>query len=215
MKHEFKVEQDYYSLGKNIYTKSSVTIKEGLTILCGCNGSGKSTLLSQINKSLKENKIPCLYFDNRFEGGANSVSDAAAFGDIRFIARSFMSSEGELIIMNTTRLAQKIRSFIGENRQKKEIFLLLDGIDSGLSIDNIIDLKRNLLKPAIEDCKKNRIILYIIVAANVYELARNEQCLDVLNLEYATVNDYEEYRKIVVDSRKAKSTRYKAGEWTE
>ena len=52
----------------------------------------------------------------------------------------------------------------------------------------------------IDDCKNTDV--YIIVAANTYELARNEKCFDVVNGKYISFKDYEEYRKFILSGKK-------------
>ena len=50
--------------------------------------------------------------------------------------------------------------------------------------------------------------IYIVIAANEYELARGERCLDVTTLSHLTFPDYEAYRKFILASRKKKDKRY-------
>ena len=90
---------------------------------------------------------------------------------------------------------------------------MLDAIDSGLSVDNVIEYKELLFKTILEDCKKRGIEVYIIVSANEYELARGEKCFDVQNCEYVDIPDYETYRKLIINSRKYKNKRYKHDEF--
>lgn len=213
MTHKFKIIQDWYDSGEKIYNKSSVEIKDGLTVLCGCNGCGKTTLLHQIKNALAKENIPFLHFDNLLEGGNNSVSASLWRGEMGFVAQAVCSSEGENINMNIGKFAQKMGSFVRENQNAKEIFFLMDAIDSGLSIDNVIDIKKQLFNLVIEDCKSEGVSAYIIVSANEYELARGEQCLDTLNLKYVEFSDYETFRDFVIETRKAKNQRYKWGEW--
>jgi hypothetical protein len=96
---------------------------------------------------------------------------------------------------------------IEETEIPKERWILLDAIDSGLSIDNIVDIKEDLFKTILEYNCGNEI--YIIVVANEYEMARNEQCFDVYNGKYITFKDYEDYRQFVLDSKELKEKRYK------
>lgn len=215
MTHKFKIIRDWYDSGEKIYNKASVEIKEGLTVLCGCNGCGKTTLLHQIKNALTKENIPFLHFDNLLDGGNNSVSESLFRGEMDFVAQSVCSSEGENININIGKFAQKMGAFVRKNQTAKEMFFLMDAIDSGLSIDNVIDAKRQLFNLVIEDCKSKGISAYIIVPANEYELARGEKCLDTLNLKYAEFSDYETFRDFVIKTRKAKNQRYKWGKWEE
>lgn len=215
MTHKFKIIRDLYDSGEKIYNKSSVEIKDGLTVLCGCNGCGKTTLLHQIKNALAKENIPFLNFDNLLDGGNNSVSESLWYGDMSFVAQAVCSSEGENVNMNIGKFAQKMGAFVRKNQTEKEIFFLMDAVDSGLSIDNVIDTKKFLFNFVIDDCRSKGISVYIIVSANEYELARSEQCLDTLNLKYIEFSDYEAFRNYVIKTRKAKNQRYKREEWEE
>ena len=92
--------------------------------------------------------------------------------------------------------------------QKKipaERWIFLDAIDSGLSVDNIVDVKEYLFNTILKCNYGNEI--YIIVSANEYEMARGEQCFDVYNGKYITFNNYEEYRQFVIESKEWKNGR--------
>ena len=64
-----------------------------------------------------------------------------------------------------------------------------------------------------EDIEEKGLTPYILIAGNNYELIGElkESCLDTINLEYLTVNSYEEYRKIIFDSGELKRIRYEDG----
>lgn len=51
--------------------------------------------------------------------------------------------------------------------------------------------------------------IYIIISATRYEMATGEQCLDVYNGKYVTFKNYDEYRNMVLESRKWKEERNK------
>ena len=83
---------------------------------------------------------------------------------------------------------------------------MLDGIDSGLSVDAIADIKEYLFKTLFEQAKE--VDVYLIVSANDYTMTRNEQCLDVYTGNYKTFKDYEDYYKFIMKSRERKDKRY-------
>ena len=179
-----------------------------MTVLVGCNGSGKSTLLRQIKDLCKKQDIPCYYFDNLTEGGSGARSKASFYGDFSFLAESLCSSEGENINLNMTNCANKIGKFVRNNKNAKKIFILLDAIDSGLSIDYVIELKKDLFKTILSDTLSKGIETYIVVSANEYEMARNEKCFLIPNMKYKTFENYDEYRNFIIDSRNKKNKRY-------
>lgn len=212
---KFKIIRDYYDTNEKIYDKSSAQFEPGLTVLIGCNGSGKTTLLRQIKSGCEDKNIPVIMFDNYSEGGSSATSWAGFIGDFDKVARDAMSSEGEKISDNLNIIAGKIGGFVRKNSSAEKIFILLDAIDSGYSIDNVIELKRDLFDFIIKDCEKSNIEVYIIVSCNGYEMARNEKCFNVSSCKYVTVNSYDEYRDIVINTRKKKNRRYGWAEFEE
>lgn len=205
---KFEIIRDYYNEKEYIYNKKNIELEEGLTVLVGCNGSGKSTLLRQIKDLCKQSNIPCYYFDNLTEGGAKARGNAVFYGDTMFLAQSLCSSEGENINLNIRNSASKIGNFINKNEKVDKIFILMDAVDSGLSIDYVIELKELLFKTIIKDRYKRGLKTYIIVSANEYEMVRNEKCFLIPNMKYKTFENYDEYRNFIIDSRNKKNKRY-------
>ncbi len=147
-----------------------------------------------------------------------------------FIATSISSSEGENIILNMNKFASDLREFVEKGIPKEknpfkkafkalnnvedehnelisERWILLDAVDSGLSVDNIVDIKEYLFKTILEHNFGNEI--YIVISANEYEMARNEQCFDVYNGKYITFKNYEDYRNMILESKRWKEERVK------
>lgn len=233
MSRKFKIEPDWYGEEIKMYKKKTITLEEGVTVLVGCNGIGKTTLLEQLKQRLTKAKIPVLSFDNLHEGGSKSMSSAAFNGDWAFAATAMASSEGENIVMNVGQLASILRHFIetgevckhgdriqrafaravwGEKHEmpeSKERWILLDAIDSGLSVDNVIDIKEQLFKTILEH--KGDKEVYIVITANAYEMARGEQCFDVYHGKYVKLKTYEAYRKLILKTRDIKNQRYTKG----
>ena len=205
---KFEIIRDYYNEKEYIYNKKNIELEEGLTVLVGCNGSGKSTLLRQIKDLCKKQDIPCYYFDNLTEGGSNAREKAGFYGDTMFLAESLCSSEGENINLNMTNCANKIGKFVRNNKNAKKIFILLDAIDSGLSIDYVIELKKDLFNTILSDTLRKGIETYIVVSANEYEMARNEKCFLIPDMTYKTFENYDEYRSFIIESRNKKNKRY-------
>ena len=223
--------RDPYGEGFSICKPKQVTIKQGLTVLVGCNGIGKTTFLHNIKDELKKEKIPYYYFDNLKDGGSWGRSKAAFEEDFTFLATASCSSEGENITMNICKIAFQLKRFMktgkvstrsskmtdallaarGEKVDKvcetKERWLLLDAVDSGYSIDNVIDLK-NLFQLVIDDYKNNGYELFIVCSANEYELANGEDCFDVTSGEYIRFKSYGDYKNFILDTKEKKDRRY-------
>ena len=85
----------------------------------------------------------------------------------------------------------------------------MDGIDSGLSIDALDDIKNDLLKFIPEVEKDNGMNVYMIVTANNFEFVQHEQCFDVVASSYKTFKTYSVYKKFIQDSSKKKEIRDK------
>jgi len=225
----FKVWRDPYDAYFNTCEKTEIELKEGLTVLVGCNGAGKTTLLQNIEEEVKKNKYSLWTFDNFSEGGHNNANWALWNNNIDLCATSMCASEGENITISINRIAYKLKEFIekGEKAYEKnewdflqlfggikhltvgngnKRFLLLDAIDSGYSIDNVVDLK-NMLYQVIDFAKDNDKELYIILSANEYELANGENCIDVISGDYVQFKDYEDYKKLILNTRKKKNKR--------
>lgn len=200
----FEIERDWNGIGCNIFAKRKISLTSGVTILVGCNGAGKTTLLHQLETILQKKKLPVIRFDNLRDGGHNARSELAFFQDFAGLANSLCGSEGENINMNLGRFASRLGDFVRKQPPGSDVFILLDAVDSGYSVDNIVDLKG--LFDLILQTADGRFI-YIIASANEYELARGESCYDVNKCKYVTFKDYEEYRKFILDSRELKNAR--------
>lgn len=212
MSRKFKIVRDYYEKGEFLYQKKHIEFEPGLTILIGCNGCGKTTLMRQVRLHVeKELKNPCVIkFDNFADGGHNSVQQSLFYENYSRAAQQLYSSEGEKIAIDMQMIAGKIGNMMRKYPDEKEFWIFLDGIDSGFSIDAIEDLKRGLFDTIFSTYPDKDI--YILVAANEYEMARGEKCFDVVGCRYVGIKSYERYRNLVLKSREYKDARIEAAE---
>lgn len=210
----FKLDKNYQNCG-NLYTKCSHTFNKGLTILVGCNGSGKSSTLSQIKSHLRRNGDPYFMFDNAANGGSNMYQrllDGMYSGGTEAICNLACSSEGEKIQKNLEIKAKSelLKALRKAKDNSKDMFVLCDSIDSGASIDNIIEIK-DFFRLLIRDQKeRNGIDVFVIAAANSYEMANGESCYDVNHNKYITFKDYDDYKRFILKSRGFKERRLNA-----
>ena len=208
----FRLHRDYWDCG-NLYNRCAHTFNKGLTVLVGCNGAGKSTTIRQIYDKLTADDRPVFRFDNISSGGNSFYSgllEGYYPGGIKVLSSLVSSSEGEKIRQN---LAIEAKTGLNMALKKakesgdKELFLLFDAIDSGASIDNIIEVK-DFFKLIIQDQKeRNDIDVFVIVSANSYEMASGEACYDIAHNKYITFKDYDDYKKFIIKSRKFKNRR--------
>ncbi len=230
---QIKVWKDPYDAGFSICKSNKIEIQEGLTVLVGCNGSGKSTMIHNIKEVIDKEKLPCVFYDNLVDGGDKSLQNSIFHNDLSLGAALWSASEGERININLGILSSKLRNFIEngeyvkdekyskllkafedlsgkepepEQEVSNERWILLDAVDSGLSIDNVIDLK-GLFNIILSESTKLGISLYIVVAANEYELVNNSNCMDVTTGKYIKFKDYEDFRKFIIKSRSKKDKR--------
>lgn len=230
-----KTWRDPYEAGFSPTKPKEIEIHTGVTVLVGCNGAGKTTLLKNIKDHCSKNNIPCHLYNNLTDGGFNSVSEL--FYDENYAEGAFLmsASEGECIKANLGRNSSLYKNFLqngtinnrknrlamlfNENADKlsstlknsKDRVLLFDAVDSGLSVDSIIEVK-TMFDEIIKDIPNYNVNVYIVIAANEYELARNSDCFDVNTGKYIRFNDYEDYRKFIIKSRQNKEKRLKQQE---
>lgn len=191
-----------------LYLKKDVTFNPGFTTLIGCNGSGKTTLMQLIKEQLKKDKDSLvLSYDDRTDGQSNLMSYFGAMGDTDRLVDMFVSSEGERISRGLGLFAQGLRQKIGR-ANPKQLWLLMDAVGSGLSIDGILDVK-DFANAVIMD--NLGIEVYFIVSTNEYEFTIGSDNIDVTTFDHLLFTSYEEYRKFVLKTSKKKERRYKNG----
>lgn len=204
----FKIAKDPYGDGK-IFKKPIIEIQEGFTVLVGCNGFGKTTLMRLMREQLKKEcpeNVCVLEYSDYNDGRGMAKSAAGFYGRLDTLGSLIFSSEGEQLYAN-------VGTFIGQigrtihNSQKNEIWIFLDGIDSGASIDTICEMKKFFKEdlPSFEPDKT----FYVIASANSYELARDERCIDLMAFKEKRFKTYESYRKYIMRTRTLKDARSK------
>lgn len=203
---------DPFKSGRKLYRSKYVIIKPNeINCLVGCNGAGKSTIYTLIKEDLEINRYPFVSYDNLKDGGHNAMEEVSFLEDFAALAGRMTSSEGENInlnILSYLSLVAKIikGEIIRDNHFKKyrdtnHIFLLLDAVDSGFSIDNLDNLK-NVLTELIHKANEVGKNLYIIAAANSFELVRNARAWKVQeSKEEYFGTDYESYREYIIKTR--------------
>lgn len=199
------IDRDPMGTGEYIFDRSSFSFKSGVTILVGANGTGKTTLLKMLRKQLDREGVLYISHDNLHQGAEYIKGTALMRGRTEVTDALKYSSEGEGIIICIGERAAEIGSFVRAHPDAEEMWFLFDACDSGLDIKNIQDLKTYLFDEALKDINGKQV--YIVAAANSYELARGERCLDVRTGRYMSFDTYEEYAAFVVKSAEEKNKR--------
>lgn len=176
------------------YKDKTLNLTPGMTILVGCNGAGKSTLLSVIQDTADRMKIPVIKYDDRVDGDKRSTQTLDDF----FFSYLF-GSEGEKIKGHVLSLLRDIGSMVAHSNSD-DILILLDSIDSGFSIDNIIEFKEQM-DSIFELEQENGKNLYMIITANQYEFTIYERCIDVGTGKDVIFDSYDEYVSFILRSR--------------
>ncbi len=179
---------DWYKL----HNTTMFYFNQGLTCLIGKNGAGKSTLLAEMKEALGEKNI--FFYDNE-ESERNALSRFNFYGEMDKMFRNIGSSEGQNIRNNFEDSVSLIGNYVRECiENKKRVIIMLDGLDSGISIDYIKTLKEDLFSLILNDCDRNNTECYIILSANNYEFCENQDCINVSTGEHIRFKDYSEFR---------------------
>ena len=198
----FKIERKPFDDDHELFEKDSVAFNPGITAITGCNGSGKTTLLNQIMERLENRDAPYVFLSEYELSNSNATDTYMFTGRSKMLAKLFSQSTGQNLYTNLKYLQiSKIMELILTNKNKN-IFIIVDGIDEGLSI-NAIDEFKKLFENLIELSNKNSSNkLYIIMAVNAYEFTRSYICIDSESLNRVKFTNYGEYANYVRESYK-------------
>lgn len=222
--------KNYYAEKSTLYKANKLTLQSNnVYCLVGCNGVGKSTILHQmihdndnsLDKTAYDLKTDYGLFINLYdEKNKNEYDDFYILinkntklytnEDERMLNKllgSFIST-GEQnvhsILPNIVKTIESLNTL--EKLESKNLYIMIDDLDVGVSIDVLIELAKIIDKLELK-LKKLNVNYYIVITANSYELARRFKCIDVINMKEISFKDYDDYVNYVSETRKYKDTR--------
>ena len=188
--------EDWYGIHQGF----NLLLRPGYTALVGPKGAGKTTLLQQIKEIAEKKGHDVFWYSNLEDGGSTAMERNTLKDNLGFVATAICSSEGERIAMSfgdiLPQLGARVRKDIAED---KPLFILLDGLDSGASIDRtreLMSLFELIEKDAGVQPGGAEHEVYILAAVNSYEMARR-RCVNVRTGESMTFGGYEEYADFI------------------
>lgn len=197
------IDKNPYDDRRQLFTFKELNLDYGVTVLVGCNGCGKSTLLGAIARTLKKQRIEYVLHDSRQEC-SDGMSKMLFYGQIDSIATYRSASEGERIDQLLNGVVGLMGKRIHVEKAQEDLAFMFDGVDSGLSIDKIVEIKEVLHECVLREHPNT----YIVFSANAYELARDEKCIYARTGKEVSFKDYEEYRKFILKTKADKDRRF-------
>jgi len=189
-----------------LYLRKNFTFTPGLTSLVGCNGSGKSTMIDfYLKPYARKNKIEYIIWNDRRSGGSHLMQQCMDSDDMNGVISLFMSSEGERISYALFDVFKNVgRCF--RACKGNPVMIMFDAIDSGMSVDEICETRDVILDLVIPDAEKQNVTPYFIIAANNYEWCSDPRIhnIDIQTGKSLDINNYNDYKKIILKSRERK-----------
>lgn len=218
------ITRDPYYEDEYLFEKDQLTLTDQVTVFVGPNGYGKTTLVNMLKEALErdgaisfsnnpharsiarafelavtdESKNPSIGFisyDSHADDHTNSISASLVNNNMRQLLLRRESSEGENNLISLADLFDNAQAVANENPNLKHLIIFVDGIDSGLSVDKIDFIVRNLdLKIKQVESQNPDLNVALVFTANHYEMVRNLPTIDPITFEKLNYNDYEDFR---------------------
>ena len=219
--------KDYWRENQVLYKVNNLTLEENnVYCLVGCNGLGKSTVLTQMTMDAKDNLSKDSYdlsSELTMQWSFEDETNPSEFDSFYLLGNRFtrfgktehdymmvdllgaFQSSGESNVYYMSKVIGAVEKCINLIRNKT-LYLLIDDLDVGVSIDVLQDANR-LFGRLVDYLKANNVTYYIIITANSYELTKGKRCIDIINMKEISFDSYEDYAKYVIKTRKFKDTR--------
>lgn len=177
-------------------TKSNFAafMPNALTIIVGANGYGKTSFIQALEEHLKHIGVEYVTWSDNANGRSNGMSEFLWNNNFEGLAAMAFHSEGQSMIASFGyKCIRLIGSKVRKNKDMKELFILIDQLDSGLDVYMINDVKNTFKNTIIPDMNKRGITAYIVITANSYELVKGEYCFDPVSREQVIFNSYKDF----------------------
>ena len=177
--------------------KVNANFKEnGITVLTGANGAGKTSLLDALEDYCKKEKYACLHWSDNEYGRANGRSRLMMHPEM--LGYISFRSEGQTISGSLDLfVVGQIRTIAKKHTGKKDYYILLDQLDSGLDVHQLVNFKDFLKNTVIPDLNKQGFTVYIVITANSYECVEGEFCVNCTNGKEVKINSYQKFKSYI------------------
>lgn len=143
--------------------------------------------------------IGFISYDSHADDHTNSISASLVNNNMRQLLLRRESSEGENNLISLADLFDNAQAVANENPDLEHLIIFVDGIDSGLSVDKIDFIVRNLdLKIKQVESQNPDLNVALVFTANHYEMVRNLPTIDPITFETINYSDYEEFRSDMI-----------------
>ena len=167
-------------------------------------GLARAFELAKADESAKDRaNIGFISYDSHADDHTNSISASLVNNNMRQLLLRRESSEGENNLISLADLFDNAQAVANENPNLKHLIIFVDGIDSGLSVDKINFIIRNLdLKIKQVESQNPDLNVALVFTANHYEMVRNLPTVDPITFETVNYNDYKEFRSDMIKKAK-------------
>lgn len=143
--------------------------------------------------------IGFIAYDSHADDHTNSISASLVNNNMQQLLLRRESSEGENNLISLADLFDNAQTVANENPDLEHLIIFVDGIDSGLSVDKIDFIVRNLdLKIKQVESQNPDLNVALVFTANHYEMVRNLPTIDPITFKKLNYNDYEEFRSDMI-----------------
>lgn len=143
--------------------------------------------------------IGFISYDSHADDHTNSISASLVNNNMQQLLLRRESSEGENNLISLADLFDNAQAVAKEHQDLEHLIIFVDGIDSGLSVDKIDFIVRNLdLKIKQVESQNPDLNVALVFTANHYEMVRNLPTIDPITFEKLNYNDYEEFRSDMI-----------------